>query len=295
MPDAIVVNGQLQAVNDQLAQRDRLAGIGLPPDLHAAERSAWRRFLPGGRLPWREVSAFEMEITKLEQRRSEIEQKRLELAERLRAAPQRDMEALAQWQRDGQRGPRPEPSGPSLENELYQLQQDEQALIRAVDSVTSERAVYVEGNRPKLVEDASRAEGKALERAQRALEELKEAREALVQSRRVRLWAELYPAQEAGREPSWGLLGGGLRRIGELARLQQTVAVEEILTAMRADVDWVASAATREQAAKLAPKPVTQDEVDRERNRAVNAALSLHAQSRSDERRGQLDRMKAKL
>ena len=246
-------------------------------------------------MPWREVAAFEKEIGRLEERRREVEAKRLGLFDRLRGAPAADLEALAAWERGGRRGSRPEPTAPALEAELGRLQEEERALLHAVDAVTAERASFVEKNRAKLVGEAGRIREKAHERAVRALGEVEEARAGLVEARRLELWASLYPVAEAGREPLFGSLAGGLRRVGETIGLQAATAAELVIAALREDVDWVASAATREQQAKLAPKPVTQDEVDRERDRAFNSALSLHAQGRSDERRGELERMKAKI
>jgi hypothetical protein len=53
----------------------------------------------------------------------------------------------------------------------------------------------------------------AHERVERALDEVEAARAALVEARRVSLWASLYPSETAGREPAWGALAGGLRAL----------------------------------------------------------------------------------
>ena len=177
-------NGLAYSVNDQPEQRAALESLGLPADLDAAERNTWRRFLPGGKLRWHELAGYEQEIGKLEQRRSEAERRRIEQAEELRLAPERDAQVLATWQRDAQSGQRPEPSGPRIEAELKQLQEDELALIRAVDEIIGERAAYVEKNREKFTKDAAQAEDRARQRALRAVDELEQAREGLVEARR---------------------------------------------------------------------------------------------------------------
>jgi len=112
--------------NDPAAQVRRLEGLGLTADLALAEASSWRRFIPG-RLPWKALEAFEAEITELEERRRVVEAEQAETSERLRAAPERDTEALAAWERAGRRDPRPAPSRPFLEEELASRQADSSA------------------------------------------------------------------------------------------------------------------------------------------------------------------------
>ena len=240
--------------------------------------------------------SFQTEITKLDQRRGEIEQKRLETSERLRVAPEHDARILAQWQRDSQPGSRPEPSGPQLENELKQLEEDERALIHAADSVAAERATFVQRNRSRLVADAAKAEEKALERAQRALGELEEAREALVQSRRVAIWSQLYPSQAVGQEPIWQQLAGGLRRALAPLGVQQSVALEAVLNALREDLNWLSTAASPVQRAELPDaRPLTQEERERARDRQLEDAGSLHRQAAQDQRTGELERLRKRL
>ena len=291
---------------DQPRQIQALEGLGLGSDLDAAEAASWRRYVPGGgRVPWREVAAFEKEIGRLEERRREVEAKRLDLGDRLQSAPAHDLENLAAWERAGRRGPRPESTRPALEAEVARLQEGERALLHAVDAVTADRARFVEKNRDKLVREAGKIRETARERTERALGELEEARGELVRARALELWSLLYPSAEAGREPNFASLAGGLRRVGEMAGIQQAVAVEQVIAALREDVDWVASAVTREQQAKLGSATAGEWHrdartgewvwIDRERDRALEDAIRLHAQGRSDERRGELDRMRTKL
>lgn len=46
-------------------------------------------------------------------------------------------------------------------------------------------------------------------------------------------WAALYPSPETPREPNWGMLGGGLRRILQKLGLAQSVTADAVLTSLR--------------------------------------------------------------
>ena len=279
--------------NNQAEVLSTLHGLGLPPTLDEAEKSAWRRWLPGGKLPWHELLHYEEEIGRLEERRRALEEKRAELSTRLQNAPAHDLEALARWQRDGQSGPRPKPSGPQLEAELTKLQQDEAALLRAIDAVAEERVRYVEKHRSRLVEDAGQGESKALERAQQALQELEEAREALVQSRRVRLWAELHPAEEVGREPTWPLLAGARRSALEKLGVSQPVAAEAVFAGLREDLAWISTAASPQQRERLeGSRRATQKEMEQARDRQIAHGAALRQGLQQDARAAELDGMK---
>jgi len=173
----------------------------------------------------------------------------------------------------------------------------------AVDDTTAERAEFVEKNRRRLKAEAHEAVAKARARAVAALDELEAARAVLVEARRVELWASLYPQAEAGREPRWQLLAGGLRRALEKLGIRNFIALEAVLAALREDLEWVPGALSNDQAAALADKqeaaaaewtddrglPVEQRDPDRDR--AVNADLRLRAQLKSDRRRGEIDRL----
>jgi hypothetical protein len=209
LTDKILVDGEVLAVNNQAEQRDIVRGLGLPPDLDRAEANAWRRFIPR-QIPWREVAAYEQEILKLEERHREVESERDEVSARLRGAADRDADALAEWERGGRSGRRPAPSLPQLEEELARRQDELQAVRRAIDQVTSERAAYVANHRDRLTKEAEKALETAHARAVEAVGELEEARAELIEARRVLSWSALYPSPEAGREPSFQQFGGGL-------------------------------------------------------------------------------------
>jgi len=295
--ERIPQDGQVVAVNNQGEQLDRLRGLGggVMPDLASMEAASWRRWLPGGKLPWREVRRFEEEVAKLEARRAEIQTKRLDWDSRLRTSPEADLDRLAEWERSGRRAPRPDPSRPALEAELERLQEDERGLLLAIDRVTEECAAYVDRNRERIVKEARQAVEKAHERAVGALEEAAKARAALVEARQLELWSVLYPAPEVGRQPLFGQLGGGLRRILQKAGLEHIVAADAVISALRDDLDWVASAATPEQRAKLEPREVTQEERERARDSQIDDALRLRGQLAADERIGELARMRGRL
>lgn len=281
-------------VNDQADQVQRLQGLGLPADLAAAEASSWRRFLPGP-MPWRDVQGFEAEVEQLEQRRRAVEAEQTATSERLRAAPERDLAALARWERDGRRDSRPEPSRAGLEVELAARQEEQLALLAAVDAVTSARATYVGKHRARLTRDARRVAEQAHERAVAAIAEYERARAALVEGRRLELWAACYPSEAAGREPTWASLAGGLRRALEGMGVTQGVGVESVLLALRADADWLVDAASPEQRAKIEPREVSPEERGRERDRQLDAQGKLHQQAARDQRLGELHDMKGRI
>ena len=282
--------------NNQTNVLDTLHGLGLPPNLDEAEAQAWRRWLPGGRLPWRELASFETEIAELEERHREVERERDEIAARLQGAPAQDTEALAEWERSGRRGARPEPSQPKLEAELKRSQDHLYALHTAIDKVSTERVAHVEKHRARLVKEAGEVAGQAHERATRALDEAAEAREALVQARRVEVWARLYPDPVIGQEPIWNQLGGGLKRVLELLGTQNLIVTQQVLEALRADIDWIAGAVTSAQASKLeGSRPPTQDERERARDRQIDEGARLRRQLAADRRTGALEDARRKL
>jgi len=130
----------------------------------------------------------------------------------------------------------------------------------------------------------------------RALDEAAEAREALVQARRVEVWAQLYPDPVIGQEPIWNQLGGGLKRVLELLGTQNIVTTQQVLESLRADIDWIAGAVTNAQASKLeGSRPLTQDERERARDRQIDEGLRLRRQLAADRRVGGLEDARRKL
>ena len=303
MSDRIIQDGQVVAVNDQPQQLERMRGLGLTGDLVAAEAASWRRFLPGT-LPWTELHRFEREVERLEARRRKLQAEAEELNARLRDAPSEDAQALANWERSGRRGPQPESSRPQIEAGIERLQQALRALHLAVDDTTAERAEFIAKNRGRLQTEAREVVEKEHSRAVAALDEFEAARAALVEARRLELWAHFYPRPEAGQDPRWQLLGGGLSRALEKLGITNFIALEQIITALREDVEWLPDALSTDQAAALAdkqeaaPAELTDDRGlavesrDPERDRAINADLRLRAQLTSDRRRGAIERLK---
>jgi hypothetical protein len=292
LTDKILVDGEVLAVNNQAEQRDIVRGLGLPPDLDRAEANAWRRFIPR-QIPWREVAAYEQEILKLEERHREVESERDEVSARLRGAADRDADALAEWERGGRSGRRPALSLPQLEEELARRQDELQAVRRAIDQVTSERAAYVANHRDRLTKEAEKALETARARAVEAVGELEEARAELIEARRVLSWSALYPSPEAGREPSFQQFGGGLRRILEPLGLAQVAAAESIRASLRQDIDWIKDAVTVEQQQKLEGSPrTTQEGMEQARDRQVAGVAALRRGLAQDTRAAELDAMK---
>jgi hypothetical protein len=77
--------------------------------------------------------------------------------------------------------------------------------------------------------------------------------------------------------------------------LQQAVAAESVFSALRADADWLASAASAEQRAVLEPRAVTSEEFGRARDKTLEAHASLHRQRAGDQRRAELGDLKRRI
>jgi hypothetical protein len=174
----------------------------------AAERDA-RRYLrehllrTAARYPPEERVAFEQadEVAAYVLSEPEMDEGLWHHVRHLQAAPEHDL-ALAEWERVGRRGPRPEPSQPELEASIARCQEELLGLHRAVGAVTNERAEFVSKNRKRLVREAHEAAEKAHERAAAALDEAAEAREALVEHGGSRRGRAYIRTRRSGRSRS---------------------------------------------------------------------------------------------
>lgn len=252
------------------------------------EAQTWRRWLPRAPMPWRDVAAYEEQIRQLEQRRSEVAARRQDAIDRLDGSGGRDLKALAEWERSGRDGPRPEPSRPALEAELKEIQREDHGLALALDQVARERADHVSKHRSKLMRDAEGLVEEAHAHATRALAEFEAARAQLTAARQLDLWVRFYPAPEAGMGPSFQLLAGGLRAVLEPLVGTRNVAVETVFAALRGDIDWVREALTVDQNRKLEgdPRPTLEEKMAaRDRDLAVTDALAREAKKDHDQAR----------
>ena len=211
----------------------------MPLDLASAETSALRSLSPR-RNRWPEVAAFDERVTEFRQRQAEINAELADLRERLRTAPAADTEALAEWQLDGQKEPRPEPQVPALEEAIARLEADFAGAEAAVAQVLEQKERYVEKHRKRLVREADRrTEEKHAER-NHLLERVAETRQELADLRAATVWASLYPAREAGQTVRDQLLAGGLRQpVERTLAITSQVQFDAVIAALKADAAWL--------------------------------------------------------
>jgi len=254
---------------------------GLPEDLSSAETSALRSLSPR-RNRWPEVARFDERVAELQQRQTKITEELTELRERLRLAPAADRDALADWLATGEKGARPEASTLKIEEEIATLEADFDGFTRATEAVLAEKATHVERHRVKLVREADRSTEAAHRRVVDLIDQLAAAREQLADHRESAIWASVYPDAAAGSALPRQLLAGGLQRpVAEALGIPGQVRAEGVFQALRADADFIKTAATRQQREVIngPASPTPHDEaiwtdtpegaaLDRERDRA---------------------------
>jgi hypothetical protein len=230
-------------------QVETAAEYGLPRDLVAVEENIWKRLSPF-KNRWPEVVEFDMQVAELEQRQAGIGGELADLHGRAKAAPDLDAAALAEWELRDRKGPRPEPTLPGIQDEIKQRQASWEALSVAVAKTLDEKVRYFEAYRGRLVKQADKQVKEARARYLRLVDELAEAREDLRGYRRAAVLAQLYPTEQAAAEPPDSFAGARKRALAPLG-IGAPVAPDRVLEALRADAEWLASAATPEQRAAI--------------------------------------------
>ena len=188
-------------------QVEAIDQAALPRDLVATERSVWARFSPR-RNPWGKLAEFDTRVAELDQRRAAVSERIADLEQRRANAPRLDAEALASWL-DGEHGPRPEPSLPTIEAELTTLRTEHEALLVAGDRVLQEKVRFAERNRRRLVREADRHVTETHARYLNLLAQAEQVRQELADFRQAAIFAALYPDSSAGQEPNTVLLASG--------------------------------------------------------------------------------------
>jgi len=187
-----------------------------------------------------------------ERRQAELTQKLQALHAELAAAPAADRDALAGWQLAGGRGSRPSPTVEPLEEEIAARQADNDALTLAVQRTMQEKASYVEKHRGRLVKDARKAVEEAHARTVALAEALEQARQVLVEQRQTELWCLLYPAEAVGEGVDWrDLAGGPLEPVKRTLGVSSRFRVNQLVAAVREDINWVRDAASAAQRSAL--------------------------------------------
>jgi hypothetical protein len=239
------------------------ADASVPANLATIEHNALWRLSPQ-RNRWPEIAEFDDRVAELEQRRAALSAELADLHQRQQAAPMADAERLAAWQLDGQKGPRPEPQLPAIDDAIRQRQADSDGLTLAIGKRLEEKAAFVARHRSRLVKQADEATQAAHERVLALIDELAQARTELAELRQVAVWAATFPDEEATRNAPTQVLAGGLRKPAEKAGLSHAVDVHRILELLRDDARWLRDASTPQQKALLAgrdPRKHTTDAV----------------------------------
>jgi hypothetical protein len=221
----------------------------VPLNLATVEKNALRRLTPG-RNRWPEIQKLDERVAQLEQRQAAVNAELATLHERQRASPNTDAQRLAQWQLDGQKGPRPEPELPAIEEAISQRQSDVDGLTVAITQVLDEKASFVEKHRERLVQQADQEAEDHHRRVLALIDELAEARSALAEARYKTLWAATFPDASAGQAPP-NTLVGARRRPLERAGITSQVTPERVWEVLRADADWLKDASTPAQRAVM--------------------------------------------
>jgi hypothetical protein len=225
------------------------------PEMHGAggladlERITLRKLNPL-RDRWQDITAFNVRVAELELHQQAVTNQIREAGDGLRTASTADADALAQWQLDGAKGKRPEPTLPILEERLAELQRDYDALTVAVGKVLAEKEQYVVKHRSRLVKQAGKDTEAAHRRYLDAVSEAEKARAELHGARSDALWAATYPAPEAGRQPP-ELLAGGLRRVLERFGVNVQLPAAKVFELLREDGTWLRDAISDQQRAVI--------------------------------------------
>ena len=232
-----------------------------PPDpvyrtLAEAEQGALRRFSP--RRSWPELAEHDQRIDGADRDRENVRQRIQDLRAQLTLATVQDERRLVDWLRE-ERGARPEPSAPALEQELAQAEAELDARASIVSELEAEKEKFVVKHRRRLLTDATEATEAARVRYLEAIDSLASLREEIRNARQAAIYAQIFPSALTGSEPPTSLIAGRLdvmRRL--IPGLSTTLELGGILALLRADARYCATAATGEQASLIAGHDVTQ-------------------------------------
>lgn len=173
------------------------------------------------------------------------------LNNRRASAPAADVDRLAAWRLDGEKGPRPEPTLDTIVEDIERKHADLDGLTRAVAIVLEDKARYVEKHRPRLVQEADRHVQAAHGRLGELVDQLQAARSDLAELRAASVWAAVYPSEAAMRTAPHTLLAGGQPKALSRLGLTAQVNVDRLWEVLRADADWLRDVASPEQRAAM--------------------------------------------
>ena len=253
---------QSDEVDLEIARRMRpprdvpLQGVdrsGMPPvqELARHETNALRRLSPR-RNRWPELVELDQRVGELEQRHAAATERRREVTAQLANAPLLDADRRGAWELAGRKGAEPLSTIPALEKSAAALEAEAAGLLAAVDRVLEQRQAFIEKHRERLAADAEQAANAKHAELSARIDEAERAREELTELRESVLWARCYGTELAGRHPTWRLFAGGLARpVRDTLGIDVQLEYRRLLDAVRADANWLLSAATAEQRAAL--------------------------------------------
>jgi hypothetical protein len=223
-----------------------ITGMPRREELGNHERRSFLSILPRRSL-WPDVAELDARITELQRRHPEAQERARDLSAQRADAPQRDAQALSEWELSGRRGPKPEPATERLDAELTAAERDRDALAIACDRLLEEKAAFVEKHRDRLVRVAGQQVDAAHARARELIDELAQVRDSLAGLRSAQLWAALFPADVTSQQPQTSLIAYGLAApVRDTLGLRPAPAFEaaKVLELLRRDVDELRTAAT---------------------------------------------------
>lgn len=232
-----------------------------PPDpiyrtLAQAEQGALRRFSP--RRSWPDLAEHDQKIADADRDRETVHQRIQDLRLQLSHATVQDEQRLVDWLRE-ERGARPEPNAPALEQEIALAEAELVARAAIVAEFEADKERFVVKHRRRLFTDAEKATEATHARYLEVIDSLAGIREEIRNARQAAVYAQLYPSQSAGNEPPARLVAGRLDIMRQLIPgLRVPLELGGILALLREDAGYCATAATTAQASEIAGRDITQ-------------------------------------
>jgi hypothetical protein len=196
-----------------------------------------RRFSP--RKSWPEVAAIDAKLAQLDRQRMAIGERIGQLEQKIREAALHDKEAVAEWQLTGANGKRPAVTLPALEKDLEQARADLDSCAIAEDRILKAKVELVERSRGHLTKDAVKQRKQAVERLQKALDAVAQAREQVLEALASERWAREFPGADANP----GSLGLELMKGGRLSKaipdVRTLTPAASVLAWLRDDAAWL--------------------------------------------------------
>lgn len=236
----------------------------------SVEESALRRFSPR-RSRWPQLAAIDERVAELDRGAAEANTTLADLRERRRTAPEHDAAAMADWIARGEKGRRPEPTAPRLDEAIAEAERRLAGFEAAAAEALEQKVRYVQKHRKRLAREADAQVEATRQRYRQAVAEAEAARDELVETRRTAVWARLYPHQSLNSAVS-NAIAGGRRKPCEAAGIGEPIQPGRVFRLLEADADWAAAAVSQDQAQALGVQPDVEakwetEEDDRRRKR----------------------------